>query len=163
MLDYKSMSNEELRHVLADAGAELLSRRAGTLPSASKQHSYRIAMPRTSTAEPEAFRFTLFEDAVIRIPLLLDHVMGKAGKGVGGEFLLDDGDVIQKIYASGMILYLIAWQGNLDRQDYDVSKVLEGETEAETTGKIERFVRRDRTLLIQELTTSDRIVAGASC
>jgi hypothetical protein len=23
-----------------------------------------------------------------------------------------------------MILYLIAWQGNLDRQDYDVDKVL---------------------------------------
>jgi hypothetical protein len=154
MLDYKSMSNEELRHILANAGAELLSRRAATLSSASKQHSYRIAMPRTSKAEPEAFRFTPVAGDVIRIPLLLDQVIGKTGKLIGGEFSLDDGDVIQKIYASGMILYLIAWQGNLDRQDYDVSKVLEGETEAETTAKIERFVRGDRTLLIQELTTA---------
>ena len=70
---------------------------------------------------------------------------------IGGEHLLDDGDVVQKIYASGMVLYLIAWQGNLDRQDYDVDKVLEGETEAETIAKIERFVRGDRTLLVQEL------------
>jgi hypothetical protein len=51
-----------------------------------------------------------------------------------------------------MVLYLIAWQGNLDRQDYDVGNVLEGETEAHTIAKIERFVRGDRTLLIQELT-----------
>jgi hypothetical protein len=152
MLDYKSMSNEELRQILANAGAELLSRRAATIPSASKQHSYRIAMPRTSKAEPEAFRFTRVGGDVIRIPLLLDQLIGKTGKLIGGEFLLDDGDVIQKIYASGMILYLIAWQGNLDRQDYDVAKVLEGETEAETIAKIERFVRGDRTLLIHELT-----------
>lgn len=152
MLDYKSMSNEELRQILADAGSELLSRRAETLPSASEQNSYRIAMPRTSKAEPEAYRFTRFGGDVIRIPLLLDGVVGKTGKLIGGEYLLDDGDVIQKIYASGMVLYLIAWQGNLDRQDYDVDKVLEGETEAETIAKIERFVRGDRTLLIQELT-----------
>jgi hypothetical protein len=151
MLDYKSMSNEELRHVLADAGAELLSRTAEIVPVASKQHSYRIAMPRTSKAEPEAFRFTPVGGDVIRIPLLLDQVIGKTGKLIGGEYLLDDGDVIQKIYASGMVLYLIAWQGNLDRQDYDVGKVLEGETEAETIAKIGRFVRGDRTLLIQEL------------
>jgi hypothetical protein len=107
-------------------------------------------MPRTSKAEPEAFRFTPVGGDVIRVPLLLDQVIGKTGKLIGGEFLLDDGDVIQKIYASGMILYLIAWQGNLDRQDYDVSKVLEGETEAETIAKIDRFVRGDRTLLIEE-------------
>jgi hypothetical protein len=69
MLDYKSMSNEELRHLLADAGAELLSRRAESVPVASKQHSYRIAVPRTSKAEPEAFRFTPVEGQVIRIPL----------------------------------------------------------------------------------------------
>ena len=50
MFDYKSMSNEQLRHILADAGAELLSRRAETLPSASEKNSYRIAMPRTSKA-----------------------------------------------------------------------------------------------------------------
>jgi hypothetical protein len=154
MLDYESMSNEELRHILADAGAELLSRGAATVPSASKQHSYRIAMPITSKAKPEAFRFTLFGGAVIRIPLLLYQVVGKTGKLIGGDFFLDDGDVIQKIYASGMVLYLIAWQGNLDRQDYEVDKVLEGETEAETTAKIERFVSGDRTLLIQELTTA---------
>ena len=146
------MSNEELRHILADAGAELLSRRAEAAPVASKQHSYRIAMPRTSKAEPEAFRFTSLGGDVIRIPLLLDQVVGKTGKLIGGEYLLEDGDVVQKTYASGMVLYLIAWQGNLDRQDYDVDKALEGETEAETIAKIERFVRGDRTLLIQELT-----------
>jgi hypothetical protein len=78
--------------------------------------------------------------------------VGKTGKPIGGDYLLEDGDVVQKIYASGMAMYLIAWQGNLDRQDYDVDKVLEGETEAETIAKIERFVRGDRTLLIQELT-----------
>ena len=44
--------------------------------------------------------------------------------------------------------------GNLDRQDYDVASVLEGETEAETIAKIERFVSGDRTLLIQQLTTA---------
>ena len=71
--------SEELRHLLADAGAELLSRRAETVPVASKQHSYRIAMPRTSKAEPEAFRFTSVEGDVIRIPLLLDQVIGKTG------------------------------------------------------------------------------------
>jgi hypothetical protein len=152
MLDYKSMSNEELRHVLADAGAELLSRRAEAIPVTSKQHSYRIAMPRTSKTEPEAFRFTPVEGQVIRVPLLLDSVIGKTGRLIGGKYLLDDGDVVQKIYASGMVLYLIAWHGNLDRQDYDVDRVLEGETEAETIAKIERFVRGDRTLLIQELT-----------
>ena len=151
MLDYKSMSDEELRHILADAGAELLSRRSGSVPSALKQNSYRIAMPRTSKAEPEAFRFTLVGGDVIRIPLLLDRVLGKTGRLIGGEYLLENGDVVQKIYATGMILYLIAWEGNLDRQDYDVDKVLEGETEAETIAKIERFVRGDRTLLIQEL------------
>jgi hypothetical protein len=152
MLDYKSMSNEELRRILAEAGAELLSRRAETVPVASKQHSYRIAMPRTSKAEPEAFRFTPVDGLVIRIPLLLDQLVGKTGRLIGGEFLLDDGDVIQKIYASGMVLYLIVWQGNLDRQDYDVSKVLEGEKEAETIAKIAQFVRGDPTLIIQELT-----------
>jgi hypothetical protein len=152
MLDYKSMSNEDLRHILANAGAELLSRRATTDPITSNSHSYRIAMPRTPKAEPEAFRFTRVGSDVIRVPLPLDRVMGKTGRLIGGEFLLDDGDVSQKIYASGMILYLIAWQGNLDRQDYSVDKVLEGETEAETIAKIERFVWGDRTLLIQELT-----------
>ena len=152
MFDYKSMSNEELRHILADAGAELLSRRAAIFPSASEQNSYRIAMPRTSKAEPEAYRFTRVGGDVIRIPLLLDGVVGKTGRLFGGEYLLDDGDVIQKIYASGMVSYLIAWQGNLERQDYDVANVLEGESGAETIAKIERFVLGDRTLLIEELT-----------
>jgi hypothetical protein len=77
MLDYKSMSNEELRQMLANAGTELLSRRAETVPAASEQHSYRIAMPRTSKAEPEAFRFTPVGRDVIGIPLLLDQVIGK--------------------------------------------------------------------------------------
>jgi hypothetical protein len=55
MLDYKSLSTDELRQVLTSAGAELLSRRAGNVRSASKQHQYRITMRRTSKAEPEAF------------------------------------------------------------------------------------------------------------
>jgi hypothetical protein len=91
MLDYKWMSNEELRHLLAGARAreaELLSRRAETVPVVSKQHSYRIAMPRTSKAEPEAFRFTSLGGDVIRIAMLLDQVIGKTGKLIGGELLL---------------------------------------------------------------------------
>jgi hypothetical protein len=71
---------------------------------------------------------------------------------IGGEFLLDDGDVVQKIFSSGLISHLIAWQGNLDTRDYDASRVLEGETEVETIAKVEAFVRGDRSLLIQELT-----------
>jgi hypothetical protein len=79
-------------------------------------------------------------------------VIGRSGKVVGGDFSLDDGDVVQKIAASGMISYLIAWQGYLDNQDYDVGKVLEGATETETTTKVEAFLRGDRSLLIEELT-----------
>lgn len=152
MLDYKSLSTDELRQVLASAGAELLSRRHVDMDHASKQNLYRITMPRTPKAEPKAFRYTHFEGDVIRIPLLLDQVFGETGRLIGGKFLLDDGDVVQRVYASGMTLYVVAWQGNLDRQDYEVSKVLQGQTEAETTAKIERFVLGDRTLLIEELT-----------
>jgi len=151
MLHYKSMSNEELREIVAAAGAELLSRKAGEAGSTSRPHVYRITMRRTSKAEPQVFRFAEVEGIVVQIPLPLDQIIGRSGRLIGGEFLLNDGDVVQKIYSSGMILYRIAWQGHLERQDYDVSQVFEGDTEAETTAKIERFVRGDRTLLIQEL------------
>lgn len=154
MLDYKSMSNEELRDILAGAGAELMSRGTVNGGRSSNQHLYQITMRRTPKAEPRAFRFTLIEDAVIPLPLPLDQVIGKTGKVIGGEFWLNDGDVVQKIAASGMISYLIAWQGTLDDQNYDVWRVLEGETEAETIAKIEAFVRGDRRLLIEQLTES---------
>jgi hypothetical protein len=151
MVDCKSMSNDELGEILASAGAELLSRRTGDGNSASKQHLYRITMRRTAKAEPQAFRFTQVDNAIVRLPLPLDRVIGTSGKVIGGEFPLNDGDVVQKVAASGLISYLIAWQGVLDRPDYDVSRVLEGDTEAETIARIEAFVRGDRTLLIQEL------------
>src|SRR5689334_10708441 len=61
------MADEELRHILANAGAELLSRREASVHRALKEHLYRIAMPTTSNAEPEAFR-SLFNRDVIRIP-----------------------------------------------------------------------------------------------
>jgi hypothetical protein len=84
--------------------------------------------------------------------LPLDQVIGKTGKVIGGEFLLDDGDVVQKIFSSGMDRYYIAWQSSLDHPDYDAYQVLQGETDAETIAKVEQFVRGDRTLLIEDLT-----------
>jgi hypothetical protein len=157
------MSNDELRQILASAGTELLSRESLTQGSTSKEHLYRITMRRTSAREPEAFRFTLVEGAVIRIPLPLDQIIGKTGKVIGGEFLLEDGDVVQKIYSSGMERYYIAWQGGRDHPDYDAYQVLQGDTEAETISKVERFVGGDRTLLVEDLTNtialwSDQIV-----
>jgi hypothetical protein len=152
MFNYKSMSNDELRDVLANAGAELLSRRSLAADGASKAHTYRITMRRTSKREPQAFRFTLVEGAVVQLPLPLDEIIGKSGKVIGGEFLLDDGDVVEKIYSSGMERYHIAWQGSLDHPDWDAYQVLQGETPTETAAKIERFARGDRTLLIEDLT-----------
>ena len=46
---------------------------------------------------------------------------------------------------------------------YDIAKVLEGETEAETSAKIERFVYGDRTLPVEAAYEVGRTVAGASC
>lgn len=106
--------NDELREILASAGAELLSRRTGDGNSASKQHLYRIAMRRTAKAEPQAFRFTQVDNVMVRLPLPLDRVIGTSGKVIGGEFQLDDGDVVQKVAASGLVSYLIAWQGVLE-------------------------------------------------
>lgn len=123
MVDCKSMSNDELREILASAGAELLSRRTGDGNSTSKQHMYRITMRRTAKTEPQAFRFTQIDDVIVRLPLPLDRVIGTSGKVIGGEFPLNDGDVVQKVAASGLISYLIAWQGALDRPDYDVSRI----------------------------------------
>jgi hypothetical protein len=154
MLNYKSMSNDELREILASAGTELLSRRSLTVDNLLKPHMYRITMRRTSAREPQAFRCTLVEGAVVRIPLPLDQIIGKTGKVIGGEFFLDDGDVVQKIFSSGMERYHIAWRGSLDHPDYDADQVLQGETEAETIEKIEQFVRGDRKLLIEDLTNT---------
>lgn len=150
ILDYKSMSNDELREVLTSAAVELRSRMKtdGNEPS---QHLYRISMRRTPKAEPQAFRLMLVEDAVVQAPLLLDQAIGNSGKVIGAEFWLEDGDVVQKVAASGQVRHFIAWQGSLGEPDYDVSRVLEGETEAETTANVEAFLRGDRTLLIREL------------
>jgi hypothetical protein len=111
-------------------------------------------MRRTSAREPQASRFTLVEGAVVQLPLPLDQVIGKTGKVIGGEFLMDDGDVVQKIFSSGMERYYIAWQGSLDHPDYDAYQVLQGETESETIAKVEQFVRGDRTLLAEDLTNT---------
>jgi hypothetical protein len=80
MLDYQSMSNDELREILANAGAELLSRRNASNNGTSKQHLYRVTMRRTAKAEPQAFRFTLVEGAVVQIRLPLDRIIGKSGE-----------------------------------------------------------------------------------
>jgi hypothetical protein len=152
MLDYKSITTDDLRQILANAAAELISRRHATGNENATQHDYRISMRRTSNREPHVFRFTMLEGTVVKLPLPLNEVIGKTGKVIGGEFLLNDGDVVQKIAASGQVSYLIPWQGNIDDRDYDVSVVFEGNTEEETVARIEAFVRDDRTLLIQELT-----------
>jgi hypothetical protein len=151
MIDYKSMSNDELREALAAAAAELMSRRNATGEPSSTQHLYRIRMTRTPKAEPQAYRFTVIEDTVVQLPLPLDQLVGKTGRVIGGEFLLNDGDVVRKVAATGMISYLIPWQGNIDDRDYDVSQVFAGETEAERIAKVETFVRGDRSHLIQEI------------
>jgi hypothetical protein len=151
MLDYSSLSTDELRNVLAGAAAELNARRNATVNGCSTQHLYRITMRRTAKAEPQAFRFTLLEGTVVQLPLPLDQVIGKTGKVIGGELLLNDGDVVQKIAASGLVSYLIAWQGTLDNRECDISQVFDGDSEEETIAKVEAFVRGDRTLLIKEL------------
>jgi hypothetical protein len=152
MLDYRSLSTDELREVLASAAAKLNSRRKATVNGSSTQHPYRITMRRTANAEPRAFCFTLVEGTVVQLPLPLDQVIGKTGKVIGGEVLLNDGDVVQKIAASGLVSYLIAWQGSLDNREFDISQVFDGESEDERIGKVEAFVRGDRTFLIKELT-----------
>lgn len=151
MLDYPSLSTDELRQVLAGAAAELNSRRNATVNGCSTQHLYRITMRRTANAEPQAFRFTLVEGTVVQLPLPLDQVIGKTGKVIGGEFLLNDGDVVQKIAASGLVSYLIAWQGTLDNRECDISQVFDGDSEKERIAKVEAFVSGDRALLIEEL------------
>jgi hypothetical protein len=150
-IDYKSMSNDELREVLTSAAAELRSRHDAARDDHSARHLYRITMRRTPTSEPQAFRFTLIEDCVVQFPLPLNQVIGQTGKVIGGEFWLDNGDVVRKVAASGQVRHFIARQGNLDDLHYDVSRVLEGETDFETAKKVEAFVRGDRTLLIREL------------
>jgi hypothetical protein len=150
-IDYKSMSNDELREVLTSAAVELTSRHHAAPDGHSARHPYRITMRRTPKSEPQAFRFTLVEGCVVQLPLPLNEVIGQTGKVIGGEFWLDDGDVVRKVAASGQVRHFIAWRGNLDDLDYDVSRVLEGETELETANKVEVFVRGDRTLLIREL------------
>src|SRR5690242_14379497 len=136
MLNHASLSDDDLRQVLASAAAELNSRRNATVNGSSGQHLYRITMRRTPKAEPQAFRFTLIEGTVVRLPLPLDQVIGKTGQVIGGEFLLNDGDVVQKIAASGTISHLIPWRGNIDDRDFDVSKVFEGKTEEQRIANI---------------------------
>jgi hypothetical protein len=114
------MSNDELREALAAAAGELMSRRNATGGPSSTQHLYRIRMTRTPRAEPQAYRFTVIEDTVVQLPLPLDQLVGKTGRVIGGEFLLNDGDVVRKVAATGMVSYLIPWQGNIDDRDYDV-------------------------------------------
>jgi hypothetical protein len=80
MIDYKSMSNDELREALAAAAAELMSRRNATGGPSSTQHLYRIRMTRTPKAEPQAYRFTMIEDTVVQLPLPLDQIVGKTGR-----------------------------------------------------------------------------------
>jgi hypothetical protein len=99
------------------------------------------------------FRFTMVvEGMVVQLSLPLDQIIGKSGKVIGGEFLLNASDVVQKIAASGLVSYLIPWQGNINDRDYDVSAVFEGNTEEPTVKRIQAFVYGDRTLLLKELT-----------
>ena len=151
MIDYKSMSNDNLREALAATAAELMSRRNATEEPSSTQHLYRIRMTRTPKAEPQAYRFTMIEDTVVQLPLPLDQVVGKTGRVIGGEFLLNDGDVVRKVAASGMISYLIPWQGNIDDRDYDVSQVFAGKQKPRGLQRSKTFVRGDRSHLIQEI------------
>ena len=72
MLDYASLSTDELRQILASVVAELNSRRNATVNGRSTQHLYRITMRKTANAEPQAFRFTLVDGTVVQLPLRLE-------------------------------------------------------------------------------------------
>jgi hypothetical protein len=69
MIDYKSMSTDDLREALAAIAGELMSRRDASGAPSSNQHLYRIRMTRTPKAEPQAYRFTMIEDTVVQLPL----------------------------------------------------------------------------------------------
>jgi hypothetical protein len=85
MLDYKSITTEDLRQVLASAAAELISHSDGTVNGNSTEHRYRISVRSTSNREPHLFRFTMVEGTVVKLPLPLNEIIGNPGKVIGGE------------------------------------------------------------------------------
>ncbi len=111
-------------------------------------------MRRTKRGEPRATRFTNVNGLVVQFPLTFDKTVGKSGKVLRRDIVLEHGDVVRKVAASGTDDFLIAWPGTFDDHDPDYSSAFDGQTEAETIAKMEAFVRGDRTLLLKELIDS---------
>jgi hypothetical protein len=150
MLDYKSLSNDELYKIIETVTTELRSRRDVALPPSS-QGVCTIIMRRTKRGEPHAMRFTNVDGVVVEFPLTLDQIVGKSGNVLRGDFLLEHGDVVWKTAANGISEFIVAWPGTFEDGDPDLSPVFRGRTEAEITAKIEVFVRGNRTLIVNEL------------
>jgi hypothetical protein len=55
MVDYQSMSDDELRNLLIGASAEWMARRKLGAANLPEQHLYRISMRRTPGAGSQAF------------------------------------------------------------------------------------------------------------
>ena len=91
---------------------------------------------------------------VVQFPLTFDKTVGKSGKVLRRDIVLEHGDVVRKVAANGTDDFLIAWPGTFDDHDPDYSSAFDGQTEAETIANIEAFVRGDRTLLLKELMDS---------
>jgi hypothetical protein len=153
MLDYKSLSDDELYTLLETATAELRSRRDAALPP-SIQREYTIVMRRTKRGEPRATRFTNVNGLVVQFPLAFDKTVGKSGNVLRRDIVLKHGDVVWKVAANGADDFVIAWPGTFDDHDPDYSSAFDGRTQAETIANIEAFVRGDRTLLLTELMDS---------
>jgi hypothetical protein len=150
MLDYKSLSNDELYEIVETVTTELRSCRDVALPPSS-QCVCTIIMRRTKRGEPHAMRFTNVDGVVVEFPLTLDQIVGKSGNVLRGDFLLEHGDVVWKTAASGISEFIVAWPGTFEDGDPDLSPVFRGRTEAEIASKIEVFVRGNRTLIVNEL------------
>jgi hypothetical protein len=150
MLDYKSLSNDQLYEVLKAATAELRSRADVSSPPQA-QNVCTIIMRRTKRGEPRAVRFTNVNGIVVQFPLTFDQIVGKSGNVLRGDFPLEQGDVVWKIAANGISEFVIAWPGIFEDHDPDFGPVFRGRSDAETVEKIEAFVRGDRSLIVNRL------------